>query len=74
MIIVDRNTPVARLESIAASGPSIHKGKLERLERHGHLCRGQSSLKENFFKLKPPRAKMGADVVKALLKDRESSL
>lgn len=70
VLILDRDTPVARLESVAAGRPEDVEGRLERLERAGLIIRGRGKLPPDFFK-RIPRAKDGASIVDAVLEERE---
>jgi prevent-host-death family protein len=69
VLIVDRGIPVARLESAAviSDDPS---GRIARLQRAGIVRAAKIPLNGNPLKGKPPRARGGASVVRALLDER----
>ena len=73
VVIVDRKTPVARLESILSRGRGMAKGRLERLERKGLISRGHRTLDKKILLPSPPKAKKGADILQILLAEREKS-
>ncbi len=69
VLILDRGRPVARLES--AAGPTQEPdGRLARLERQGVVRRAQAPTPKSLLAKKPPRAKGGASILKALLEER----
>jgi prevent-host-death family protein len=72
ILILDRDTPVARLEPVRP-GDASDEEKLDRLERAGVIRRGTGKLPAAFFDEPLPRARKGASIVKALLRDREES-
>jgi prevent-host-death family protein len=68
VLILDRNTPVARLEPLAAGSREGDEAKLAELERRGLLKRGAGKLPRDFFKL--PRLKFKKSLVEAVLEER----
>lgn len=71
VIIMDRDIPVARLESVHRQGDS--QGRSERLIRAG-IARGPvTPFQKGYFKKHPPIRIAGADILKALLDEREES-
>jgi prevent-host-death family protein len=70
ILILDRDRPVARIEPIAgASLPD--RERLRELERRGVLRRAKHRPGANFLKSLPPAPKVRADVVGALLAERD---
>jgi prevent-host-death family protein len=67
VLILDRNTPVARLEGITAE--SYGDGRLARLERQGLLRRRKGPIPMKQLRAAPPKAKQG--VLEALLEERQ---
>ncbi|HKC25239.1 MAG TPA: type II toxin-antitoxin system prevent-host-death family antitoxin [Thermoanaerobaculia bacterium] len=73
ILIVDRDTPVARLEPIRPSDETDDE-RLARLEKAGIIRRGTGKYPKEILERDPPRARKGASIVAALLKDREESM
>lgn len=73
VVIMDRDVPVARLESMAGSRTPDSTGRLERLERQGMVQRGKKQFPAGFFERPLPKPKPGGDILKALLEEREDS-
>jgi prevent-host-death family protein len=67
VLILDRNTPVARLEGIKADAHDNER--LVRLEREGLLRRPKGPIPMKQLRTAPPRAKQS--VLEALLEERE---
>jgi len=68
ILILDRGTPVARLEPIVGSGAS--DGRLARLERAGIIRRGVAAPPVDLIMQPGPRVPPGASVLEALLEER----
>ena len=66
--ILDRGTPVARLEPVAASRAQV--GRRERLERAGIARLGSGSPPIDLIRLDPPPLQRGGSAVQALLDER----
>jgi len=69
VLIVDRGVPVARLES-ATVGSVEPAGRLARLQRAGIVSPAKVAPSANPLVGKPPRARKGASIVKALVQER----
>lgn len=71
VLIVDRGTPVARLESaVGASGDAEADGRIARLERAGIVRARRAPLPVELLSSTPPRPARGASAVSALLEER----
>jgi len=71
VLILDRETPVARLEPVRPGkdgGPDVRLG---RLEREGKVRRGTGVPSPAILRSLPVRPRSGADVLKVLLEERE---
>ncbi len=68
VLIVDRGTPVARLES-AVSGPHV-EGRIARLERAGAVRAARGAPATELLSSSPPSPLSGASAVAALLEER----
>jgi prevent-host-death family protein len=68
ILILDRGTPVARLEPIGSAGSD--DGRLERLERAGLVRRGLTAPAVNTVREPGPRVRRGSSAVAALLDER----
>jgi prevent-host-death family protein len=68
ILILDRGTPVARLEPITSGGSD--DGRLERLERAGLIRRGVAAPPVDLIMQPGPVVRGGATVVDALLEER----
>ena len=68
VLILDRGTPVARLEPVVGSGTS--DGRLARLERAGIIRRGVAAPPVDLIMQSGPLAPPGASVLEALLEER----
>ena len=69
IVIVDRGTPVARLES-AVSGAPDAEGRIARLERTGAIRSARKPPASELVSTKPPGPLKGASAVAALLEER----
>ena len=67
VLILDRNTPVARLEGVKADTDGNEQ--LVQLEREGLLRRPKAPIPMKQLRITPPRAKQS--VLEALLEERE---
>ena len=67
VVILQRTTPIARLEPISGTGTHA----LSALERNGILRRADRPLPKDFFKSPMPSLKKSSTSVAALLRDRE---
>ena len=70
VLILDRGTPVARLEPVA-SGPDP-AGRLRRLERAGIVRAGKAPPPLDLIRTPAPRVPEGASAVRAVLDERRS--
>lgn len=71
IIILDRGTPVARLEPVAASPAQV--GRRERLERSGIARLGSASPPIDLIRLEPPSLKRRGSGVAVLLDERRTT-
>jgi len=70
VLIVDRDRPVARLEPVSGV-VSENDHRLARLVREGVIRAPRERASQELFTTRPPRAKKGASVVRALLEERQ---
>lgn len=70
VIITDRNQPVAQLGPLAA-GLTTDSATIAKLERSGLIKRGRPGSSKEFLKRLPPMPSAKADVLGALLADRD---
>lgn len=70
ILIMDRDTPIARLEPVVARGRTDADGRTARLERAGLLRRGDRAALKAVLSTAPPKALRGGDVLDALLRER----
>jgi antitoxin (DNA-binding transcriptional repressor) of toxin-antitoxin stability system len=70
LLVCDRDRVIARIERVGrdVSLPESDADRLDRLERRGVIRRGAGKLSRQWLARRP---KVGADVVAALLRDRE---
>jgi prevent-host-death family protein len=68
--ILDRGTPVARLEPVMAQPDQA--GRLKRLERAGIVRVGTASPPVRLIRQRPPSVKRGGSAVAALLEERRA--
>ena len=68
VLIVDRGTPVARLES-AVNAQDAH-GRIARLERAGSLRAARNAPALDLLSTDPPALRPGASAVAAILEER----
>ena len=71
ILIMDRDTPVARLEPVSPGDIEEPEGYLRQLERNGILRRGSTKPSKIILDQKPPKAKNGASILRALVINRE---
>lgn len=71
VLILDRETPVARLEPVRPGEDSGGEARLSRLEREGKIRRGTGKPSKAILGSLPLRPASGADLLKALLEERE---
>jgi prevent-host-death family protein len=69
VLIVDRGTPVARLESAVSAAPDA-EGRIARLERAGTVRAARKPPAIDLLSKKPPSPRPGASGVAALLEER----
>lgn len=69
ILVCDRDRIIARIERVANRGasPGTEAEWLDRLERRGIIRRGRGRLPRGWIRRRPA---IGADVVKALLRER----
>ncbi|MFN0303513.1 MAG: type II toxin-antitoxin system Phd/YefM family antitoxin [Burkholderiales bacterium] len=70
VIITDRNQPVAQLAPLSP-GLNTDAAGLAQLERSGLVKRGRPGASKGLLKRLPPMPKTSADVLGALLADRD---
>ena len=70
VVILDRGTPVARLEPITRAPDQA--GRIERLERSGALLRGRTAPPLDLIRAPAPRPRKGASAVATLLDERRT--
>src|SRR3989338_8899218 len=70
ILVCDRDRVIARIERVDphAPGPESDAAWLDRLERRGGIRRGTGKLSRQWLARRPP---VGADVVAALLRERD---
>ena len=70
ILVCDRDRVIARIERVGARAPGLEPDRewLDRLERRGIIRRGSGKLPRGWLRRRPAVA---ADVVAALLKDRD---
>jgi prevent-host-death family protein len=71
VLILDRETPVARLEPVRHGKDAHEEARLGKLEREGKLRRGTGKPSPAVLRSLPVRPASGADLLKALLEERE---
>jgi prevent-host-death family protein len=71
VLILDRETPVARLEPIRSGKNEGQEARLGKLEREGKIRRGTGKPSLAVLRSLPVRPASGADLLKALLDERE---
>jgi prevent-host-death family protein len=71
VLILDRDTPVARLEPVRSGDDSGQEARLSRLQREGKIRRGTGKPSPAILRSLPLRPASGADLLKALLEERE---
>ncbi|HTR89209.1 MAG TPA: hypothetical protein VMG62_03755, partial [Solirubrobacteraceae bacterium] len=69
VLIVDRGTPVARLESAISASPDA-EGRIARLERVGAVRAARKPLLTELLDTSPPSPREAASAVAALIEER----
>jgi prevent-host-death family protein len=69
VLIVDRGTPVARLESAVSAAPDA-EGRIARLERAGSVRPARKPPAIGLLSHAPPSPRPGASAVAAILEER----
>jgi len=69
VLIVDRGTPVARLESAVSAAPDV-EGRIARLERTGSVRAARKPPAVDLLSKKAPSLRPGASAVAAILEER----
>jgi prevent-host-death family protein len=69
VLIVDRGTPVARLESAVSAAPDA-EGRIARLERAGSVRAARKPPAIDLLSKEPPSPRPGASAVAAILDER----
>src|SRR5271163_1806176 len=69
VLIVDRGTPVARLESAVSAAPDA-EGRIARLERAGSVRAARKPPAIDLLSQAPPSPRAGASAVAAILEER----
>ena len=73
IIILDRGTPVARLESVVAGPGQEPEGRLARLQRQGLVAPGRKAEPRDLMAEKPPRPRKGSGALAALIDERRAA-
>ena len=71
VLILDRETPVARLVPVRSGKETGQDLRLGRLEREGKIRRGSGVPSPAILRSPPALPASGADILKALLEERE---
>ena len=71
VLILDRETPVAKLVPVRSGKDAGQNLRLGRLEREGKIRRGTGKPSPAVLRSLPARPASGADLLKALLEERE---
>ena len=71
VLILDRETPVARLEPVRPGKGARDDARLEKLERDGKIRKGTGVPSPAILRSLPVRPGSGADLLKVLLEERE---
>ena len=69
VLIVDRGTPVARLESAVSAAPDA-EGRIARLERAGSVRAARKPPAIDLLSQEPPTLRLGVSAVGAILDER----
>jgi len=69
VLIVDRGTPVARLESAVSAAPDA-EGRVARLERAGSVRAARKPPAIDLLSTPPPTQRSGASALAAILEER----
>lgn len=69
VLIMDRGTPVARLESAVSASPDA-EGRIARLERAGAVRAASKPPMMELLRTRPPSLQAGASAVAALIEER----
>lgn len=69
VLIMDRGTPVARLESAVSASPDA-EGRIARLERAGAVRAASKPPVTELLRTRPPSLQAGASAVAALIEER----
>lgn len=72
IIIMDRNRPVARLESALNDKNLDPGGRIARLERKGVIRRPSSRASNKLLDKKPPKCSNKSSILQALIAEREN--
>lgn len=70
VLILDRNRPVARLESVIEPDTEGSEGRLARLERAGVARRPRRQLPDSFLVDPLPKLRGGPGIVETLIEER----
>ena len=71
VIVLDRTTPVARIEGISSTGNEITANRMDELQRKGLLLKPRRHNLKTILKEAPARPRKKVGVVHALIRDRE---
>jgi len=71
VLILDRKTPVARLEPVRPGKETGDDARLGKLQREGKIRKGTGVPSRAIRRSLPVRPRSGADLRKALLEERE---
>src|SRR4051794_2391843 len=69
-LIVDRGTPVARLDPVGAEAKGADQRRAD-LENKGVLRRGRGKIRKDILETPPPRLPANVSALEILLKERE---
>ena len=72
VLIMDRGTPVARLESVVTAPGSDPEGRLTRLQRQGLAVPSRRPAPRRLVAQMPPRLRKGSGGLAALLAERRA--
>lgn len=70
VLILDRQTPIAKIVPIDEDEPACEETRLWRLQRKGMMSPAKSRTPRSLWKEAPPSAKTGHSIVRALMDER----
>lgn len=72
IIVMDRNKPVARIESVEPLSDESHIARIERLQRDGILCARRENRMDKVLTCRPVTTMGARSAVKVLVEEREA--